>query len=131
MFAALSASLLDGDSANEVCIAENLVHKRTYPVDIFITDLHEDRTRLGEQIARYSEPIAQVRQVAVDTVAPCVAEGLHLLRLARDMRRVAVLHVAAGRAPLEVGVELDAVRRVEIDALHLPAQTLTLGETRH
>lgn len=34
-------------------------------------------------------------------------------------------------APLEVAVELDAVGRVEVDALHLPAQTLALGEAGH
>ena len=37
---------------------------------------------------------------------------------------------AAGR-PLEVRVELDAVGRVEVDALHLAAQPLALGERCH
>jgi hypothetical protein len=41
---------------------------------------------------------------------------------------VAVLHVAARRAPLEVAVEFDAVGRIEIDALHLAAQPFALGE---
>src|SRR5258708_4569108 len=44
---------------------------------------------------------------------------------------LAVLHVAAGGGPLEVAVELDAVGRVEVDALHLAAQALALSQTRH
>jgi hypothetical protein len=67
----------------------------------------------------------------VDAVPPGVAERLHLLGLARDVGLLAVLHVARLRRHLPVGVELDAVGRVEIDALHLPPQPLALGETRH
>ena len=38
----------------------------------------------------------------MDAVAPGVTEGFHLLRLAGDVRDVAVLHIAVGGAPLEV-----------------------------
>ena len=41
------------------------------------------------------------------------------------------LHVTAGGGPLEVGVEFDAVGRVDVDALHLAAQPLALGERGH
>ena len=95
---------------------------------ILIADLHEDRAGIGKQIARDGEPVAQVGEIAVDAVAPCVAERLDLLRLAGDVVGVAVLHVAAGGGPLEVGVELDAVGRVDVDALHLAAQSLALGQ---
>jgi hypothetical protein len=91
-------------------------------VHILIADLHEDRAGLGEQIAGDGQPVAQVGEVAVDAVAPGVAERFDLLRLARDVVGLAVLHVAAGGGPLEVAVELDAVGRVEVDALHLAAQ---------
>ena len=47
------------------------------------------------------------------------AECLDLFRLARDVTGVPVLDVAARRRPLEVAIELDPVRRVEVDALHL------------
>ncbi len=67
----------------------------------------------------------------MDPVAPCIAERLDLLRLAADMLAVAVLHIAARGGPLEIRVELDAVRRVDVDALHLAAQPFALGETRH
>jgi hypothetical protein len=100
-------------------------------VDIFIADLHEDGAGIGEEIARDSEPIPQVGEVAVDAVAPGVAEGFDLLRLAGDVVGLAVLHVAAGGGPLEVAVELDAVGRVEVDALHLAAQALALGQAGH
>ena len=100
-------------------------------MDVLIADLHEDRAGLGEQIAGDGEPVAQVGQVAVDAVAPGVAERLDLLRLAGDVVGVAVLHVAAGGGPLEVAVELDAVGRVEVDALHLAAQALALGQAGH
>ena len=39
--------------------------------------------------------------------------------------------VATGGRPLEIRVEADAVWRVDIDALHLAAQTFALGEARH
>ena len=97
-------------------------------MDILIADLHEDGAGIGQQIAGDGQPIAQVGQVGVDAVAPGVAEGLDLLRLAGDVVGLAVLHVAAGGGPLEVAVELDAVGRVDVDALHLAAQPLALGQ---
>ena len=116
---------------DEVLLAEDLVHQRSDAMDVLVADLDEDRARLGEQVARDRQPVAQVGEVAVDAVAPGVAERLDLLGLARDVRGVAVLHVAARRRPLEVAVELDPVRRVDVDALHLPAEPLALGEARH
>ncbi len=100
-------------------------------MDIFIADLNEDGAGIGQKIAGDGEPVAQVGEIAVNSVAPGVAEGLDLLRLAGDVVGVAVLHVAAGGGPLEVAVELDAVGRVEVDALHLAAQTLALGKAGH
>ena len=98
---------------------------------ILIADLHEDRPALGQQVAHRRQPIAQIGQVAVDAVLPGVAERLHLLGLAADVGLLAVLDVARLRRDLPVRVELDAVGRVEIDALHLAAQALALGEARH
>ena len=60
----------------EVVLSEHLVHQRSNPMDIFIADLHEDRARLGEQVARDGKAVAQVGQVAVNAVAPSVAEAL-------------------------------------------------------
>jgi hypothetical protein len=55
---------------------------------------------IGEEIAGDGEPVAQVGEVAVDAVAPSVAEGFDLLGLAGDVAGVAVLYVAAGGGPL-------------------------------
>ena len=116
---------------HEVLVSKHLIHHRPDAMHILIADLHEDGAGVGEQIAGDGEPVAQVGEVAVDAVAPGVAEGFDLLRLAGDVVGVAVLHVAAGGGPLEVAVELDAVGRVEVDALHLAAQALALGQARH
>ena len=67
----------------------------------------------------------------MNAVPPRIPERLHLLRFAGDVGGVAVPHVAAGGGPLEVGVELDAVGRVNVDALHLAAQPLALRQRRH
>ena len=100
-------------------------------MDVFIADLHEDGAGVGEEIAGNGEAVAEVGEVAVDAVPPGVAEGFDLLRLAGDVAGVTVFHVAAGGGPLEVAVELDAVGRVEVDALHLATQSLALGEAGH
>ena len=67
----------------------------------------------------------------MDAIAPGVAEGFDLLGFAGDVVSVTVLHIAAGGGPLEIGVEFDAVGRVNVDALDLPAQSLALGEGGH
>jgi hypothetical protein len=87
----------------EEIIPKHLIHHRPHPVHILIADLHEDRAAnpVGQQIPRHGQPVAQVGQVGMDAIAPGVAKRLDLLRLAGDVVGVAVLHVAAGGAPLE------------------------------
>ena len=67
----------------------------------------------------------------MNPIPPRIPERLHLLRLAGDVVGFAVLDVAAGGGPLEIGVELDAVGWVDVDALHLAAQSLPLGQRSH
>ena len=98
---------------------------------VLLSDLHEDRTRFRQQVPCRGQPIPQIGQVRVNPVAPSIAEGLDLFRLAGDVFELAVFHVAAGGGPLEVGVEPDAVGRIEIDALHLAAQSFALGQRGH
>jgi hypothetical protein len=100
-------------------------------VDVLIADLYEDRAGFGQQVAGDGEAVAQVGEVGVDAVAPGVAEGFDLLRLAGDVFGSAVLHVAAGGGPLEVAVEFDAVGRVDVDHLHLAAQPFAFGQAGH
>ena len=98
---------------------------------IFVPYLYEDRSALRQQIAGHSQTVAQVGEVGVDAVAPSVTKCFDLLRFAGDVVGLAVAYVTAGGGPLEVGVEFDAVGRVDVDALHLAAQSLALGERGH
>ena len=116
---------------DEISISKNLVHHRPHAMNILIANLHKDRSTLTQQIPRHRQPIPQIRQIRMNSVPPRIPKRLHLLGLAADVLRIAVLHVPARRRPLEVRVELDAVGRIEVDALHLAAQPLALGERRH
>ena len=98
---------------------------------VLVADLDEDGAAVGQEIAGHGQAVAQVGEVGVDAVPPSIPECLHLLRFAGDVLGLAVPHVAAPRGPLEVGVELDAVGRVDVDALDLAAQPLALGERGH
>src|SRR4051794_29252638 len=100
-------------------------------MNISVADLDEYAAALGEEVAGGGEAVAEVGQVAVDAQLPGIAERLDLLGLAGQVLGLGVLHVALAGADLPVATELDAVGRVEVDALHLAAQTLALGETRH
>ena len=74
------------------CVAEHLVHDRPNAMDILIADLYKDGAGIGEQIAGDGEPITKVGKVAVDAVAPSIAEGFDLFWLSGDVVGVAVLH---------------------------------------
>ena len=64
----------------------------------------------------------------MDPQLPRVPERLDLLDLAASVLEFSVLDVAGARRGLPVRVELDPLRRVDIDHLHLAAQRLSLGE---
>ena len=98
---------------------------------VLLADLDEYRARVGKKIHVRPQGGPASTTGSCDAVAPRVAEGLDLLRFARDVGGVAVADVAARGGPLEVGVELDAVGRVDIDALDLAAQALALGQRGH
>ena len=112
-------------------VPEHFLHNRPDTVNIFIPDLHKDGAGIGEEISGDGEAVAEVGEVAVDAVAPGVAEGFDLLRLAGDVVGLAVRYFVAGGASLEIAVEFDAVGRVEVDALHFAAQALALSEAGH
>ena len=100
-------------------------------MDVLVPNLHEYRTAFGQQVSRDRQSVAEVCEVGVDPVPPRVPERLDLLRFPGDVFRLAVLHVPARGGPLEVRVELDAVGRVEVDALHLAAKPFALRQRRH
>ena len=100
-------------------------------MDIFFPNLHKHRSTLGQQFPRHRQPVAQVAQIRVNPVAPSVAEGFYLLGFPGDVVGLAILDIAARGGPLEIRIELDAIRGVDIDALHLAAQALAFGERGH
>src|SRR5437016_1800679 len=67
----------------------------------------------------------------MDSIFPCVAESLHLFWLTADVLALAVLDIPGKRRNLPIGIEFDAVGRIDVDALDLPAQVLALGEACH
>src|SRR4051812_18579409 len=98
---------------------------------ILIADLHEYRTRICQQITHHGQPVAQIGKVTLDAVAPSVSEGLNLLGFTGNVLEVAIPYVTAGRRPLKIGIELDPVWRINVDALYLPPKTFPLGQRRH
>ena len=64
-------------------------------------------------------------------VPPGIPECLDLFRFPGDVIGLAVFDVPAGGGPLEIGVELDAVGGIKIDALDLVAQSFALGQGGH
>ena len=80
-------------------------------MDVFVTDLNEAASAVRQQVARYHEPIPQVRQVRVDAQFPGVAKCLDLFGFSGDVFVLAVLDVALAGGGLPVRAEFDAVRR--------------------
>ena len=95
----------DGHLCDKVLFPKHLIHHRPDAVDVFITDLYEDGTGISEEIAGDGEAVAEVGEVAVNTVAPRIPERLHLLWLTGNVVGLSVLYVAGGGRPLEVAVE--------------------------
>src|SRR3712207_52464 len=62
---------------------------------------------------------------------PGIPVRLDLLGLPGDILGLTILHVALARADLPVGVEPDAVGRVDVDALDLAGEFLLLDEGSH
>jgi hypothetical protein len=93
---------LRSERTTEIPFPEYLIHYRSHPVNILVSDLYEDGASLGHQISRHSQAIPQIRQVAVNPIAPSITKRPHLLRLTGDVLDVAVLHIPARSRPLEI-----------------------------
>ena len=98
---------------------------------VLVADLDEHRARVGQQLARQQEPVAEIREVRVDAQLPGVAVGADLLGLAGERAVVAVLDVALVRPRLEVRVVVDAVGRVDVHALDLAGHPLAPQQRVH
>ena len=99
-------------------------------MDIFVSDLHEDRTRLGEQLSGQGELFQHLVKVAVDPPLVGVAEGADHLGVGGQTLAV-FLGFALPHRHLKVGFEADPVGRVEKDHLHLPGQAFPTRQRRH
>ena len=62
---------------------------------------------------------------------PRIPVRLHHLRLSREIRIIPILHVPLPHERLEIAPELHAVRRIDVDHLHLPAHPLVLQQRVH
>ena len=101
----------------------------SYAVDVLVANLHEDGTGVGQQVAGHSEAVAQVGQVGVDAVAPGVPEGLDLLRLPGNVG--GALPSRTSRLVVDhwkLELNLDTVRRVDVDALYPALQSFPAGQ---
>ena len=116
---------------HEAIRAEHFVHDFAHMMQVGVGHLHENAPRRVQQLARQQKPVAQVRQIRMDAELPCVAVRLHRFRLARQAVVVAVDDIALAHEGLEVRAELHAVRRIDIDRLHLPAEPLVAEQRVH
>ena len=66
----------------------------------------------------------------MDAQRPGVAVGFDHLGLAREVLHL-VFHIALAELRLKVALETDAIRRVDVDHLHLARQVFTPRQTGH
>ena len=100
-------------------------------MQIVIGNLHEDGARFGQQFPGQQQPVAQIGQVGMQAQFPGITVSLHHFRLADHFLVLAVGHVALAHEGLEVGAEFHAIRRIDIEHLHLAAQALVLQQRVH
>src|SRR5579862_334915 len=67
----------------------------------------------------------------MDSISPSISECLYLLRLTGNVFYVSVFHISCRGGPLEVRIELNAIGRIKIDALHLATESLSLSQRSH
>ena len=76
---------------------------------VFVADLHKNRTRLRQQVARDREAISKVTQITMNAIAPCVAKSFNLFRLPSYLVRLSVCYISASRAPLKIAIEFNSI----------------------
>ena len=62
----------------------------------------------------------------MNSITPSVSKCFHLFGFSRNVVWTTILYITARRGPLEIRVELYAVRRIDVDALYLAAQPFAL-----
>ena len=67
----------------------------------------------------------------MDPQLPGISKSLDLLRLARGVIGLAILHIPFTRAHLPVRTELDPIGRIHVNHLHLALQSFFFCQRRH
>ena len=124
----LTSGLPECDESNVVGSTKYFVHQRANDVHVFITDLHENRSRLRHQLPTQVQTLLQVRQIRVDAQRPRVTERLDRQHVVGRLFLVVLRRV---HPLLKVRVVLDAVRRVDVDHLHPAAEPLVVEQGFH
>src|ERR1022692_2436607 len=97
-------------------------------MDVFITNLDEERPGISKQIPGHGQAVAQICEVRMDPISPGIPESLFLLGFACDVCEFPIIDGAAGCRPLEIRIELDPVGRIDIDALNLTSKPFALSQ---
>ena len=58
MFRCLPAGFNDRNFRDAVLLPKNLVHQRSYPMDVIVADLDEAGAAFGEEVAGDGKPVA-------------------------------------------------------------------------
>ncbi len=127
----MASCFREAHDCNEVLDSEHLIHQRPNTVYVLIADLDEARPALMQKLPGEKEAVAQVGQVRVDAEFPSVAEGPDHLRLLGQVVVLAVLDVALVDEGLEVAAVADAIRRVDVDHLHLAGHAFLFEQGVH
>ena len=125
-----ASSFLVNNLTHKVLAPEHLIHQITHQMHVLIRNLHKARATFCQQFTGHHQAVAEIREVTIDAQLPSITVSLDGLRLARDAA-IVFFHVGAVDAHLPVAAILDAVGRVDVDALHLSAHPLTVQQRVH
>ena len=67
----------------------------------------------------------------MDAIFPVITKRFYLFGLATNVFAFPVFDLPRASGYLPIRIKFDAIWRVDIDALHLAAQVLALGQARH
>ena len=116
---------------NEILFSKNFRHQFSNVMQILVADLHEAASALVQQCAREQQAVPQVVQIRMDPEIPGVAERADRLRFLGEVFVPSVRHVAPVHERLEVRAVTDAVGRVDVDGLNLPAEAFLFQQAVH
>ena len=99
-------------------------------MDVANADLYKDAAGVLEQFARNNNPFPQVGEVGVDAEFPRVAISVNLFHFAGKVF-LGVADTFFENVGLEIGAEVDPVRRIHVDHLDLSCQAFAVRKGIH